>query len=394
MVLIFSKGTSVFINMTTTLLLQELQRQNVPSLMIYQSRQIVKRPRLGFPIFFLKIVEGEDWCIPFLSSQYRKLIRLVLNCNFITDVILIDSFGLHECLRWCKDLQKRKVHYISYEIFFRSELNNNLELLNKNLTERYWFSFISSLVIQDESRHLSFCEEFDIKNDVKLFYVPYSPPQKHNLVIQSPKKKKGLSINHRFSGIASMEKFIHLGGVKKTFGSETFVELVESGLESNQLIVLHPYSKLDTSDSLIKKLLDLESKNYPIIFDSYILNNQNEIDEYLDDFKMGFAMYYPVFPATSIWNGKNLKTMGYASGKFATYMMNGIPAITTDIGRFRELSVQYDFGLVADNVEEIRQFIISREYTKINRDNCIKLYKDKLCPNKEMSRFVDFVSGK
>jgi hypothetical protein len=380
--------------MTTTLLLQELQKQNVPSLMIYPNGQIVKRPRLGFPIFFLKIVEGEDWCIPFLSRQYRKLFRLLLNCNFFTDVILIDSFGLHECLKWCKDLQKRRVHYISYEIFFKSELNNNLELLNKNLTERYWFPLISSLVIQDESRHLCFCEEFEIKNDVKLFYVPYSPPKKRNLGFPPQKIKKGLSINHRFSGIGSMEKFIHLGGVKKTFGSETFVDLVESGLNSNQLLVLHPYSKLDMGDSLIRKLLDLQSKDYPIIFDNYILDNQNQIDEYLDDFKMGFALYYPVSPSTSIWNGRNLKTMGYASGKFATYMMNGIPAITTNIGRFYELSEQYKFGLVTDNVQEMQTFIENRDYIKINRDNCLNLYNNKLCPNNEMTRFVKFVGDK
>ena len=92
---------------------------------------------------------------------------------------------------------------------------------------------------------------------------------------------------------------------------------------------------------------------------------------------------------------ENTSIMGLSSGKFATYMMLGMPAITLNHGLFANLNSEYGFGYVMNDPTELP---LALEHIQANYEQCsagaLRLYRERLCPTEGVKRLCDYLCEK
>jgi hypothetical protein len=390
MYLVISKGNTAFLNMTTQLFLRELSKKAF-IVFVYTPGQVVSRPVKSWRILYLPLISRNAWRPSILSVIYRRLLTWFINRNFFKNLVCLDSFGLHQAIALLGDISRYKLHYFSFEIFFEEEFFGDEKLIKEKEIERKYMQNAKSILIQDATRMEALIEENRlIKEKHSWHLIPFSPFRENEKIYKN-KIDKSINPKLRFNLSDETDLVLQLGGVKKTFGAELFIELLERGLPNNQVLILHPFDKLKKSDITQAKLIDLAKKDYPLIIDYKIFNHQKEINQYVKCFNCGMALYFPQNNPTNIWNGRNLSTMGLASGKFATYMMNGVPALTTNISLYPILKDSYAFGEIISSTDELFEQLTHRFYNKKLASECKRLFDEVIDPLQPMMRYINWL---
>lgn len=327
--------------------------------------------------------------IPFPSAQIpkrpRSLILFLLSYwkawntireHKINRIFAVDPIGIIVAGRIVRFLRNYQLTYVSFEIFFQDEIQpRHLKLLKKK--EVKYLRYAKNVIIQDEKRKDLFIKENKTSpNELKFFLVPVAPKKQ-----KIPRSLPSCSFENKIT-------LIHSGTVHYWSGISILIETLKLGIPKNFHFFIHSRYPLNKQNPIHAELENLQMQGYPLTLHDEPFSDYSEYCNFLSKFDIGLAFYQPDFK--SIYTGKNIETIGLASGKFSTYMMLGIPTITTNQHTFNHLNQAFNFGWNIDNARSFSELLktIKKSNLKDLKKNCKVLYESELEPESRISFFL------
>lgn len=335
------------------------------------------------PFNFYKFRFG-FWSILKIIRQYHKLYKLLRKENKINTLICVDPMGLVIGGRIVR-LLKMKLIYASFEIFFKEEFVIERKKVIKKLELKY-SRYADLILIQDEKREELLKSVNRFREDAKFIRIPVSPMQTDF--------ENGVSNIYQMLGIPSDKKIIiYSGTLEKWSGIYEILDLFPSKWIDGYWFVIHSHKKLEEKSELMKKINELISRKCNLTLHNRPFYYYKEYFEFLSKCSIGIALYYP--NDEDIFSGKNIEYIGLSSGKFSTYMMLGIPTITTSNPVFNGLNEKYGFGITLEHLNDFPEAVnkIQDNYEEMKR-GCKELYGNVLNPDKRLDEIVDFIEKK
>ncbi|RZK74011.1 MAG: hypothetical protein EOO85_16080 [Pedobacter sp.] len=162
---------------------------------------------------------------------------------------------------------------------------------------------------------------------------------------------------------------------------------MEKSWNPNFHLVIHNRSSENLNSGDILYIKELIKRDYPITLVNLSLQYEEYIP-FLRQFDIGLAMYVP-YTSDSHYDGKNFAEIGYSSGKFNTYLMLGLPALVTENRSFLELALEFDYGYVFGEFDEIPRLLekIMNNYTH-HASEALRLYTQKMNPDMFMGEYI------
>ena len=217
---------------------------------------------------------------------------------------------------------------LSYEIFFKEEVEGSIKA--QEITACRNLSFA---ITQDELRaqKLSLANEIPIEKIIKI-------PVAGRGFKGSRQKPK---LFHEMFGLGHGVKVaLYMGSLSDWTGTRYLLESTNHWPE-DWTLVLH--ERFGPSVDTLELLENLEnSRNVRI--SRVPFNCANDMSEFVSSANLGIALYTPTYE--NEWVGKNLKYIGMASGKIATYLQHGVPVATHEIGEFSNLIREFEAGSI------------------------------------------------
>ncbi len=312
--------------------------------------------------------------IPWLKCFYELTFKVKVN-RFIG----VDMDGLLSLFKIFPSKNKL-FDYVSFEIFFLDEIKNNLFKKLKKMEIKYLQKGINSLLIQDSYRHKLFLKENVGCKIAHTHFVPVSPP-KFRAKFNKPLKEYTVEIPENKKSI------IYSGCLYKWSGILEILNAMENHWDDDYYLVIHNRDLKIIDSEVIKTIEDYQEKGFPIIL-VHKEFEQTEYYQFLKQFNAGFATYVP-FTTDHHYDGKNFEEIGYASGKFNTFMMLGIPVITTASNSFNALYKNYCFGFIIKDFNEIgKALLFLKNNEERNKKEAQQLFDEILDPELYIDDYV------
>ncbi|MGM9506791.1 hypothetical protein ACS5NO_03660 [Larkinella sp. GY13] len=377
-----------FTNPTLAYLLGELKKREevTVTLLIPEQKEILPSEYKGF--FYKKFNFSVTWpkkfwkWIPILI-EYASLI-IYCQTNKISKIIAIDPDGIIVGGRLKKSLNNIELHYMSFEILFNRELVGLKyfgEIKNKEI---YYSRLVNTLIVQDEVRAKLLFLENKIESDrVNVFYIPVAP------IINQTSKSVTTEYRSKLGIVEDEIVLLHSGSVAKWSGAELLINALKKGLPNKYKLLIHSKHKLSATNELHAELIRLQKEGYPLILhdDSF-----PDYDDYLNFMKCAnYGLAFYISDKSSPYTGRNIEEIGLASGKFASYISQGIPTIVTYAKIYQELNNKYNFGLLINSVEEFCKVLDSSQTFVFNNKMIFSLYKNELDPEKFGKHYLDYL---
>ncbi len=316
-----------------------------------------------------------------LLKQYYFIYKALKIKNKPDKIICVDPMGLVIAGRMNKILNL-DIIYASFEIFFEDEFYVQRKKIIKHLEMKY-SAEVDLVVIQDSTREKLLRIVNNFGNKTKFLHIPVSPkpidyiPGGYDIYsdLKIPKDKKII---------------IYSGTLMAWSGVNELLNLLPEKLSPDFWIVIHSHHKLSDDDELKIKMLEMSGKNYNVTFHNKPFYENKDYYDFLSACHIGIATYFP--NNVDIFAGKNIQEIGLSSGKFSTYMMVGLPTITTPNTIYKELNYKYNFGETIEKPEDIPSAAekIMAEHKKIS-DNCRELYAKELNPVSKIDQLMNYI---
>jgi len=345
---VVTPNTDTFTNPTLTALFQLLRDKTVKVFLFGP----VQQPSCPASLSNIHFIEShfrlslfrnpKKYCSHFRS--YERVWR-IMKKNRITTLLAVDPLGMIIGGRIKRFFRyKIYVSYLSFEIFFKEELNGYyLKLKNKEIL---YSQRANSLLIQDEKRKELLLEENRmVLPDEKIFLIPVSP-----LHIDIPVRPD----THQFFSIPRNKKLaVYSGSVGSWCGTHAIIQAFDNGYWDERFwLVFHTRKHIAKDDKFYQDLVRLNNdKDIPFTLHPHPFDDFKDLTTFLSGFDLALALYFPNHE--NPYYGKNMKEIGLSSGKFSTYMMLGLPTIVTSCSIFNQLINIYDFGIVINNIQEL-----------------------------------------
>ena len=100
----------------------------------------------------------------------------------------------------------------------------------------------------------------------------------------------------------------------------------------------------------------------------------------------------PNITELKILGGKNIKYIGMASGKIATYLQHGVPVMTNEIGILSEYVKEYQLGVVVKKPIDIPLSLCNFDPTNL-RGNCVEFFDEHLSLDRLISPLLEKLIG-
>ncbi|WP_180111895.1 hypothetical protein [Acinetobacter sp. YH12136] len=267
----------------------------------------------------------------FFSSRYTKKYDFIFGVDRIG---IIDAYLLSK---------KNKCNYalISYEILFKDETSQQFKEIEITSCQK-----ISFAIVQDELRGRFLVKENKI-NDNKLIFIPVASDGFSEI---SEKK----NILHKIFNLPPETNIlIFTGSVAQWTSIDEILEQANDFLPPNWALVIHDrYGK--ARQSIHKMKLDYTiGKNIFLIEDSIF--SFEDLNSILSDAVLGIVSYRPV--EGSPYTGKNIQHIGLASGKFSTYMKNGLPTLVYRADELGEIVTANRLGFFVNDLKNLRHIL-------------------------------------
>lgn len=383
---ILTPKADTFSNPTLTILIEKLLEQNY-KILFYGSEQTIAPEEISkklnyYPLpFFFYTFRKNVSSVKKLLKQYYDLYKSMKSENDVRVMICVDPMGLVIAGR-VRKLIKFKLIYASFEIFIREEFASDPKVILKDLEIKY-SKDVDLVLIQDGRREKLLRETVNFSDSVKYVHIPVSPKQ---IEIHSYKNKLKAELNIP----ADKTIVVYSGTLRKWSGINEILDLFNDKWDNDFWLVIHTHSILEEGDELRKRIDCLISKNKNISLHNKPFDDFKDYAEFLSGCDIGIATYFP--DDNDIFAGKNIKEIGLSSGKFSTYMMLGIPTVTTSNSMYRELNGKYNYGEVIDNTGEIPEALISikNNYEK-KSEGCKAMYESELNPEKKLQTLMNYI---
>lgn len=249
-------------------------------------------------------------------------------------IIGVDRQGLIEAY-YLSRLMRIPYYFISFEIMFEKETFQRFKRLEREASQS-----VSAWIVQDRLR----AEKLVLENNLdlsKVFYLPVASRGLGEFGQNRLRDKLGIP--------KDMHVIIAIGSIDTWTMIDTILESLPFWPEDWALIVHERYG------STKKQLGNLTKRGivtgHRLFLSEGAVKHVDEMAEILNGIRYGLAFYRPV-PGHRYW-GDNLKYLGRASGKIATYFRYGIPVITNVSGEMADDIHAFGLGHVIDSPGDI-----------------------------------------
>ncbi len=293
-------------------------------------------------------------------------------------VIAVDPPGLRLAQRLARmGGLPRCTGFFSFEIFFRDELTNRRQLRHK-AQEIGASQPLEFCLVQDRQRQALLCEENKPGADCRFFRIPVAPSRRG-----APRAGD--------SGRARSDKVVFSGTLAAWGGVHDVLDAMEKDWNPAFAVEFHSRFQMAEGDAVKRRIRTLRQAGTPVSIHDCPFVDQDDYHGYLAGFGIGLCFYLPQ-RSGSLYEGKNIEHIGLASGKFATYMMLGIPTVTTRGPVFAQLNERYGFGQVIDGIAELPLALARiRARHDAHRQGCLELYRRELGPDEALRELSDFI---
>lgn len=270
-----------------------------------------------------------------VMSFFIVLLEYLIKLKKFDLVIGVDRQGLIQAT-YLSRLSKKPCVFISFEILFESETSARYKRIERDasLAMTCWF-------VQDKER-------------AKILRNENGFSERNCIILPLASKGRGVLSGDRLRdrlGIHKEQKVaIMIGSMGTWTMTREILDTIESWPEEWCVIIHDRYGQ--TSDYVNVNLASFQRHIGARIFVSdFSADKIDDLGFILSGIDVGLAFYRPDY--SSPYLGKNIETIGMASGKISTFLRYGIPIITNVIGPYSRLSEQYGFGLCIDKVESL-----------------------------------------
>lgn len=325
------------------------------------------------------------------SFKYRNIKKLIAQSYYIyaalkiknkaAKIICVDPMGLVIAGRMNK-LVNLEIIYASFEIFFEDEFYVQRKKIIKKLEMKYSRE-VDLVVVQDSMREKLLRIVNNFSKSTKFLHIPVSPKP-------IDFKPGGYDIYADLNIPRDKKIIIYSGTLMAWSGVNELLDLLPDKLRSDFWIVIHSHHKLSDKDEIKIKLKNLEDMNYNVTFHNKPFYENKEYLNFLSACHIGIATYFP--NNVDIFAGKNIQEIGLSSGKFSTYMIVGLPTITTNNTIYKELNKKYNFGETIEKTEDIpaaSERILDDHEKK--SANCKELYEKELNPVSRIEQLLNYI---
>lgn len=266
---------------------------------------------------------------------------------------------------------KRPVALISYELLFAAETNKRRKSAEIHACRNLEFAVVQD---KERGRHLAIENQIDAE---KLIYMPVAD-------WSSAQAQPGWL--RQSLGIADDRKIALAMG---SLDSWTGLNVVLSDLSSwpsDWILVLHGRYGLSQEDA--QALLRSNPEKLVISTDPFDTND--ELGKLLGDVDIGLGLYCPDYQHEH--TGLNLKHIGLASGKIATFLRFGVPVLVNFEGEMADYVANEELGVVVSKVEDI-PVILSEvaEKDRTTSRRCQQFFDSRLAVSASIQPLLDAV---
>jgi glycosyltransferase involved in cell wall biosynthesis len=303
----------------------------------------------------------------FIIQIFRPLLRFLYLRRIFSQrnksmpyscIIGVDPEGLIDGAYWAQLFRIPLVYY-SLELLFSNEIKTRggrkLKKLEIELSRQAIFT-----IIQDEERAKALVEENQISPD-NVVLVPNAP-------LGLARACKNRYLHEKYS-IGSEQKILLSAGYISEWTASRDLVRVAATWPDEYVLVMHSRVQAGNDpwvQSLIKEAKSSKVKFSldPLPFDEYIkMINSADIG----------LVFYKMLPS-SRYTQKNLELVGLSSGKFATYLQNGLPVIVSGADGLRRLVESYKCGIYASEafeiIEAVKDIMGRYDFYSINAQRC------------------------
>lgn len=264
-------------------------------------------------------------------SHWKQLARLATALRRVRhgqyDVLFgVDSLGIITAARYARAFRVPLV-YLSFEIFFRDEMDQITELAEKD-AECEASRLADLVLVQDPWRKALLAEENKLAEKV-FEYLPVSSAG-------TAAENSGY-LRSRFGIPADKRIVLHSGSFANwTYGNE-LVELA-ARWPKDFVLVVHTRNSSD-GNHLVDQLQELGRENVIVSTEPLPMDQYEVLVASAD---IGLVIYKWI-PGCR-YNQKNTQTIGLSSGKFSFYMKYGLPVVSVAQKTYGQLLHRFAFG--------------------------------------------------
>ncbi|MDQ3194594.1 MAG: hypothetical protein M3P82_06300 [Bacteroidota bacterium] len=316
-----------------------------------------------------------------LIDQYCDIYKVLKIRNKVEAIVCVDPMGLVIAGR-IKKLLNLKIIYASFEIFFEDEFYIQRKKIIKTLETKY-SEIVDLVIIQDKKREELLKAVNNFSADTKFLLIPVSPKK-------IDVKSNEYDIYNHLNIPRDKKLVISSGTLQKWSGINELLNLFPDHWDNDFWLVIHSHYILDEDDELKKRINTLIEGKMNISFHNQPFYEYEDYAAFLSKCHIGIAVYFP--NTIDIFAGKNIQEIGLSSGKFSTYMMLGIPAITTSNSLYKILNEKYDFGGTINEIDDIPRVMneIKNNYD-LKVKGCKKIYDTELDPLLRIDNLVNHI---
>ncbi|OGT98222.1 MAG: hypothetical protein A2X80_06620 [Geobacteraceae bacterium GWB2_52_12] len=251
---------------------------------------------------------------------------------------------------------------ISYEIYFGIETGQEFKKAEIQACRA-----VSFAVCQDKVRAACLAAENHIARE-KIFDIPVAG--------RSTTPRKRTYALHEALGLGRDKKIaLYIGEVNAKFAC--FEELFDSTATWDDSWVLVLHQRYGYIVSNIAEQIKASKNVYISPFPSLDLKDLYLL---LDAADIGVACYLPQMDTPSFLERLNLKHIGMASGKIASYLQHGLPILINEIGEMSEHVREYNLGRVIDDFSNTGAILSSLNSNELDKSqvNCQNFFRHRL----------------
>lgn len=383
---VITPKVDTFSNPTLVYLFEQLIERNYRILFFAHGQMFIPsniRPGITFcelPFNFYEFRHGV-WNYIKVIRQYLKLFGLLKYRNKVEELICIDPFGLVIGGR-IKKIIKLTLIYFSFEIFFEDEFFIERKKIIKRLENKY-SGETDLLIIQDSKREELIRSVNKFPSEMETIHIPVSPkPPEYQIDKYNIHAELNIPEDKRI--------VVYSGTLMAWSGINELLDLIPDKFGEEFWLLIHSHHRLNDDEELKIRINNLADKNYNLTFHNKPFYEASDYYRFLSCCHIGIATYFP--NTTDVYAGRNIREIGLSSGKFSTYMMLGLPTVTTSNAIYKKFNEIYNFGDTISKSEEIPESLklIMRDYKK-KSEGCRNLYNNELNPVSKFEKFFDYI---
>ncbi len=223
------------------------------------------------------------------------------------------------------EYHKSALGYISYEIFFKSEIGENAKK-----DEIIACRNVNFAIVQDPVRGKLLSEENKIPIE-KMIFIPVSGSKKYD-------REKNYYLHDELRIDRNKKIAISIGSIDNWTIPKKLLDNLNQWSE-DWVLVLHSRYGLGVVEN---DFFEYSKVNKNLFLSDLKTDRISDLTKILNSADVGIALYYPTF--SGAWTGKNIKYIGFSSGKISTYLANGLPFIT---------NLDYPYSMLFESVKPV-----------------------------------------